>query len=183
MPDSWRNEAAGNYPLPIGHGQTISQPYIVAYMTEVLDLRGGDRVLEIGTGSGYQAAILAEIAREVYTVETIPALADHARERLDRLGYNDVRTSVRNGYYGWSEHSPFDAIIVTAAATHIPPALKDQLARSGRLIIPIGRSAAVQELVLGRKAASGAWTEERLLPVRFVPFTGERAAPDTAGGF
>lgn len=174
VPESCRSEATANHPLPIGHGQTISQPYIVAYMTEVLDLRPGDRVLEIGTGSGYQAAILAELTRDVFSVEVVPTLAAKARTVLDELGYGYVQTMVGNGYHGWPEHAPYDAIMVTAAATHIPPALVEQLAPSGRMIIPVGASFAVQQLALVRKAASGKVREEWLLSVRFVPFTGER---------
>ena len=174
VPESCRAEAAANHPLPIGHGQTISQPYIVAYMTEALDLRSGDRVLEIGTGSGYQAAIIAELTREVWSVEVVPTLAARARKVLDELGYDYVETRIGNGYHGWPEHAPFDAIIVTAAATHIPPALIEQLTTRGRMILPVGASFAVQQLVMVRKSASGKVREERLLPVRFVPFTGER---------
>ncbi|MEE8440895.1 MAG: protein-L-isoaspartate(D-aspartate) O-methyltransferase [Spirochaetia bacterium] len=174
VPESSRSEATSNHPLPIGHGQTISQPYIVAYMTEALDLRSGDRVLEIGTGSGYQAAILAELTREVFSVEVVPTLAARARMVLDELGYDYVQTKTGNGYHGWSEHAPYPAIIVTAAATQVPPALVEQLAPSGRMIIPVGASFAVQQLVLVRRTASGKVREELLLPVRFVPFTGER---------
>ncbi len=174
VPESCRSEASANHPLPIGHGQTISQPYIVAYMTEALDLRPGDRVLEIGTGSGYQAAILAELTGDVFSVEVVPTLAAKARTVLDELGYDYVQTMVGNGYHGWPEHAPYDAIIVTAAATHTPPALVEQLAPAGRMIIPVGASFAVQQLLLVRKAVSGKVREEWLLPVRFVPFTGER---------
>jgi protein-L-isoaspartate(D-aspartate) O-methyltransferase len=174
VPELSRREARANRPLPIGHGQTISQPYVVAYMTEVLNLRSGDRVLEIGTGSGYQAAILAELTREVFSVEMVPALGKRARAVLDELGYDYVTTKVGNGYHGWPEHAPFDAVIVTAAATHIPPALVEQLSPSGRMIIPVGASSAVQQLALVQKSASGGVTTRWLLAVRFVPFTGER---------
>lgn len=174
VPETYRSEATANHPLPIGHGQTISQPYVVAYMTEALDLRPGDRVLEIGTGSGYQAAILAELTREVFSVEVVPTLAARARTVLDELGYTYVQTKVGNGYHGWPEYAPYPAIIVTAGATHVPPALVEQLAPSGNMIIPVGTSFAVQQLILVRKTASGKVSEKRLLPVRFVPFTGER---------
>ncbi len=173
VPEAHLSEAHANHPLPIGHGQTISQPFVVAYMTQALDLRSTDRVLEIGTGSGYQAAILAELAAEVYTVETIAALADRARLVLVGLGYPNIHVRTGNGYHGWPEEAPFDAAIVTAAATHVPSALVEQLAPEGRMIIPVGAAFAVQRLVMVRKSAGGRVTEESLLPVRFVPFTGE----------
>ena len=172
VPDADRSAAGENRPLPIGHGQTISQPYIVAYMTEVLDVREHDRVLEVGTGSGYQAAVLAELTDHVYSVEIIPELACRARAILDELGYRRVRTREGNGRDGWPEEGPFDAIIVTAAGESIPPALVAQLAPGGRLIIPIQTSAVGQDLVVLRKGASGRVSREILLPVRFVPLTG-----------
>ena len=139
VPEEEQEYAYGDFPLPIGYGQTISQPYIVALMTDLLELREGDKVLEIGTGSGYQAAILAEIPGiEVYTVEIIPELAESARERLARLGYTRVHCKQGDGYYGWPEHAPYDAIIVTAAPDHVPQPLVEQLAPGGRLVIPIG---------------------------------------------
>lgn len=177
VPETHRDQADGNYPLPIGHGQTISQPFIVAYMTEVLDIRPGDRVLEIGTGSGYQAAILAELTREVYSVEVVKPLADRARQLLDELGYDCVASCVSNGYHGWPEYAPYDKIIVTAAARTVPPPLVDQLARGGLMIIPVGPAHGAQELELIRKSGSGRIHTERLLPVRFVPFTGEGRPP------
>jgi protein-L-isoaspartate(D-aspartate) O-methyltransferase len=173
VPESSRWEAEADRPLSIGHGQTISQPFVVAYMTEKLDLRPGDRVLEIGTGSGYQTAILAELTREVFSVEIIASLANRARSVLNDLGYEYVQTKVGNGYHGWPENKPFDAVIVTAAASHVPPALVEQMSPSGRMIIPVGATFAVQQLALVRKTAAGEASTEWLLPVRFVPFTGE----------
>jgi protein-L-isoaspartate(D-aspartate) O-methyltransferase len=173
VPQEQRRPAYRNQPLAIGHGQTISQPYIVAYMTEALDLQASDRVLEIGAGSGYQAAVLAEIVDQVYTVEIIEPLATSARERLRRLGYDNVTVRQGDGYYGWPEHAPFDAIIVTAAAGHIPRPLLEQLKPGGRLVIPIGPVYAVQSLVLARRDDDGEVRTQQLLPVRFVPMTGE----------
>jgi len=166
VPKSLELLAYNDRPLPIGQGQTISQPYIVAYMTEVLDLEAGDKVLEIGTGSGYQAAILAEIVREVYTIEIVPELAETARERLGVLGYENVHVRHGDGYQGWPEHAPYDAIILTAAPEQIPQALLDQLKVGGRLVAPVGTLN--QELRRITKQA-GQVTQERLLPVRFVP--------------
>lgn len=168
-----REQAYSDKPLPIGHGQTISQPYIVAYMTEVLELESGDKVLEIGTGSGYQAAVLAEITDQVYTIEIIEELAEQASDRLQRLGYTQVLAEQGDGYYGLEEHAPFDAIIVTAAAGHMPPQLLRQLEPGGRMVIPIGGVYEVQSLMLVRKTAEGEVRTERLMPVRFVPFRGE----------
>ena len=150
----------------MGEGQTISQPYIVAYMTEVLDLQGSERVLEVGTGSGYQTAVLAEIASEVYTIELLAGLADHAREVLDAQGYRNVRYRIGDGGLGWPEEAPFDRIIVTAAAAVIPKALRDQLLDKGRMVIPLGSVS--QELVLVTRRAND-FVSVRLLPVRFVP--------------
>jgi protein-L-isoaspartate(D-aspartate) O-methyltransferase len=164
-----RRSAYEDHPLPIGYGQTISQPYIVAYMTELLALGPRSRVLEIGTGSGYQAAILAGIAREVYTVEIIPQLASGAAERLRRLGYGRVHVRNADGFYGWKEAAPFDAIIVTAAAGFIPPPLIEQLKPGGRLVIPVGSVYGAQSLVLVEKALNRSITTRALLPVRFVP--------------
>ena len=172
VPREKRRLAYSDQPLPIGYGQTISQPYIVAYMTEVLELNVEDRVLEIGTGSGYQAAVLAEITDEVYTIEIIDELAESARERLKRLGYSGVRVKNADGYYGWEEHAPFDAVIVTAAAGHVPPPLINQLAPGGRIIIPIGGVYQVQQLTLLEKSAEGELSSQQLMSVRFVPFTG-----------
>jgi len=169
VPEASAGEAYGDFPLPIGHGQTISQPYIVAFMTEALGLRGGERVLEIGTGSGYQSAVLAKIAGTVYTIEIVPELAEEARERLARLGYRNVRVRAGDGYLGWPEAAPFDAIIVTAAAPRIPEPLKHQLAEGGRLVVPVGDED--QELIVVTRHGS-AFDERRVLPVRFVPMTG-----------
>jgi protein-L-isoaspartate(D-aspartate) O-methyltransferase len=166
----YRDEAYEDRPLPIGHGQTISQPYVVAAMTEALALRGGERVLEVGTGSGYQAAVLAEIAAEVYSIEIVEALAARAAAELERLGYRNVHVRAGDGYRGWPERAPFDAIVVTAAPDHVPPPLIEQLALGGRLVLPLGRG--IQDLVRITKEADGL-REERLFGVRFVPMTGE----------
>ncbi len=160
--------AYGDHPLPIGYGQTISQPYIVAFMTEVLRPKPGMRVLEVGTGSGYQAAVLAHIGCEVFSIELIGALATSARDRLDRLGYTaEVRHA--DGHHGWPEGGSFDAIIVTAAAGYIPPALVEQLRTGGRMIIPVGSVYGVQNLILVEKRGDGDLRTRNLLPVRFVP--------------
>jgi len=162
-----------NRPLPIGHGQTISQPYIVAIMTDLLKLESRARVLEIGTGSGYQAAILAELVNEVYSIEIIKPLAEQATKRLARLGYHNITTMQGDGYYGWEQHAPFDAIIVTAAASHIPPPLIQQLKVGGRMIIPVGSLFMAQELLLVTKEEGEKITIRQILPVRFVPLTGK----------
>jgi protein-L-isoaspartate(D-aspartate) O-methyltransferase len=171
VPESQQAEAYEDHPVPIGHGQTISQPYIVAFMTEALGLHGGETVLEVGTGCGYQSAILAEIAGRVYTVEIVPSLAAEAEARLARLGYSNVTTRVGDGYAGWPEAAPFDAIVVTAAAPRIPEPLLAQLRDGGRLVIPIGADSLDQELRLVVCRGDG-FEERRLLPVRFVPMTG-----------
>ena len=165
--------AYANRPLPIGHGQTISQPYIVALMTVLADVEADSRVLELGTGSGYQAAVLAELASEVYTIEIIEPLAKSASERLARLNYDNVTVRHGDGYYGWKEHAPFDAILVTAAASHIPPPLVDQLKIGGRMVIPVGSGFAVQQLVLVEKLGLDRVRVRQILPVRFVPLTGD----------
>jgi protein-L-isoaspartate(D-aspartate) O-methyltransferase len=170
VPPAERASAYQDRPLPIGHGQTISQPYVVAVMTAVLDLEGGERVLEVGTGSGYQAAVLAELASEVYTIEIVEPLAERARRDLERLGYRNVHVRHGDGYRGWPEHAPFDAIVVTAAPDHVPPPLIEQLAEGGRMVIPVGHGA--QDLLRITKDAAGV-REERLIGVRFVPMTGE----------
>lgn len=167
-----RPYAYANTPLPIGHGQTISQPYIVAVMTDLLRLKPNAKALEIGTGSGYQAAVLAEIASDVYSIEIIEALAQSAQERLQRLVYRNVHTRSGDGYYGWQEAAPFDAIVVTAAASHIPPPLIKQLKPGGRMIIPIGDRFNVQQLVLVEKSRDNKVTTRQMLPVAFVPLTG-----------
>jgi protein-L-isoaspartate(D-aspartate) O-methyltransferase len=164
-----RDRAYGDHPLFIGYGQTISQPYIVAYMTEVLDLSPDMKVLEVGTGSGYQAAVLAAVGCDVYTVEIFEALAESATQRLRRLGYDNVTTRHADGHYGWIEAAPFDAVIVTAAAGHIPPALIEQLRPGGRMVIPVGSVYGVQNLILVYKDQDDAVTTRNLLPVRFVP--------------
>ncbi len=170
VPADVRKLAYIDSPLPIGLGQTISQPYIVAFMTEALELKPQDRVLEIGTGSGYQAAVLAELVKEVYTIEIVDSLAREAEARLKSLGYTNVRMRAGDGYRGWPEAAPFDAIMLTAAPDHIPRPLTDQLRDGGRLILPLGRGD--QDLVRLRRTRQGIW-HERLLPVRFVPMTGE----------
>lgn len=173
VPEDRRENAYLNRPLPIGHGQTISQPYIVAIMTDLLELDENSRVLEIGTGSAYQAAVLAEVAGSVYTIEIIEALAQRATKDLARLGYDTVQTRTGDGYYGWEEAVPFDAIIVTAAASHIPPPLIKQLKPGGRMVIPVGGRFNVQHLVLVTKDQKNSVTSRQLLPVRFVPLTGD----------
>ncbi|MGQ9663323.1 MAG: protein-L-isoaspartate(D-aspartate) O-methyltransferase [Kiritimatiellia bacterium] len=167
IPELFRGrDAYGDHPCPIGYEQTISQPYIVAYMTERMNLKPGEKVLEIGTGSGYQAAILAEMGAKVYTIEIIPELATHARRVLAQEGYGDVKVLTGDGYKGWPEHAPFDAIIVTCAPSEVPPALLEQLANGGRMILPLGEG--VQRLVILRKKGDKVEQEDDL-PVRFVP--------------
>jgi protein-L-isoaspartate(D-aspartate) O-methyltransferase len=168
----YRSRAYGDYPLPIGEGQTISQPYIVALMTEALNLKATDRVLEIGTGSGYQAAVLAGIVEEVYTIEIREGLASSAGRRLAELGYGNVRVRRADGYYGWEEHAPFDAIIITASPNHIPPPLIKQLKEGGRLIVPLGRTTFYQVLTLGTKV-KGELRLRQMASVAFVPMVGE----------
>ena len=172
VPPAYLSEAYGNRPLPIGHGQTISQPYIVAVMTDLLRLMPGQRVLEIGTGSGYQAAVLAELGARVYSIEIIEALGNEARQDLAGAGYGAVELRVGDGYYGWPEAAPFDGILVTAAASHVPPPLVKQLKTGGRMVIPVGTAFLTQHLLLVEKAADGAVTTRQILPVRFVPLTG-----------
>jgi len=172
VPEDLRDVAYENRPLPIGHGQTISQPYIVAVMTDLLKPQPTQRVLEIGTGSGYQAAILGEIAGEVYTIEIIAALGEQARRDLDRLGYKNIEVRIGDGYNGWEEQAPFDAIVVTAAASHIPPPLIKQLKNGGRMVIPVGSRFMIQQLLLVEKDQAGEVLTRQILPVRFVPLTG-----------
>jgi protein-L-isoaspartate(D-aspartate) O-methyltransferase len=169
VPERYRDQAYGDHPLPIGYGQTISQPYIVAYMTEIIQPRPGMKVLEVGTGSGYQAAILAEAGCEVYTIEIFRALATSAQERLARLGYRSVKVRHGDGHFGWPEEAPFDAIVVTAAAGYIPPDLIAQLKPGGRMVIPVGSVYGVQNLILVQKDQNGNTRTRNLLPVRFVP--------------
>jgi protein-L-isoaspartate(D-aspartate) O-methyltransferase len=169
VPDDVRLFAYDDRPLPIGLGQTISQPYIVAYMTEALELQPGQTVLEIGTGSGYQAAVLAEIVKQVYTIEIIPDLATRARQALSQAGYRNVEVRSGNGYRGWPERAPFPRIIVTAAPPEIPQALVDQLAVGGIMVVPVGTN--YQEMVIITKTATGV-TQKKTIPVRFVPMVG-----------
>lgn len=169
-----RDRAYEDRPLPIGFGQTISQPYIVALMTDLLAVEADDVVLEVGTGSGYQAAVLARLARRVYSIEIVPALAEAAMARLQRLGFGSVSVRTGDGWYGWEEAAPFDGIIVTAAAGSIPPPLIKQLKPGGRMVIPVGTPFFVQQLMLVEKTADGSVRSRQLLPVRFVPLTGER---------
>jgi len=170
VPVAMRGSAYADSPLPIGHDQTISQPYIVAYMTEALELEATHRVLEIGTGSGYQAAVLGELAKEVYTIEIVAPLAERAKQTLSKLGYKNVHVRTGNGYLGWPEQAPFDRVMVTAAPDEVPPALVEQLKVGGLMAIPVG--VGVQELRVLRRTASGLETL-RTLPVRFVPMTGK----------
>jgi len=172
MPEALRTQAYGDHAMPIGEGQTISQPYIVALMTELLELKGDERVLEIGTGSGYQAAVLAELCQKVFTIERVKTLADKARATLDRLGYKNVVMKVYDGTYGWKEMSPFDAIIVTAAAPDVPDTLVDQLKDGGRLVIPVGERYS-QVLMKVIKSPSGVVTKTSI-PCVFVPLIGAK---------
>lgn len=167
--ERYRGQAYEDYPLPIGHGQTISQPYIVGFMTEIVKPKPSHRVLEIGTGSGYQAAVLSELVDKVYTIEIVPELARAAANRLRKLGYGNVEAKQGDGYFGWPDAGPFDAIVVTAAAEFIPPPLIEQLKEGGRLIIPVGSPFFLQHLVLVEKS-KGKVTTQKLMPVRFVPF-------------
>ncbi len=161
-----------NRPLPIGYGQTISQPYIVALMSDLMQVKAGDKVLEIGTGSGYQAAVLAELGASVYSIEIIEALGKEAGERLKTLSYRSVKTKIGDGYYGWPEAAPFDAIMVTAAASHVPPPLIRQLKPGGRIVIPLGTQFMTQSLMLVEKRQDGTVSSRQILPVAFVPLTG-----------
>ena len=170
VPEDRQGSAYEDRPVPIGYGQTISQPFIVAYMTEIIDPSKHHRVLEVGTGSGYQAAVLAEIVDSVYTIEIVPELAESAERRLKDLGYDNVRVLNADGYHGWEEYAPFDAIVVTAAAEHVPPPLVAQLGNSRRMVIPVGTPFLVQSLVLVEKHRDKMKTSS-LMPVRFVPFT------------
>ena len=173
VPAEIRKYAYANRPLPIGYGQTISQPYIVALMSDLVKAQADHKVLEIGTGSGYQAAILAELAGKIYSIEIIEALGKQATERLSTLGYDNVTVRIGDGYYGWEEHAPFDAIVVTAAASHVPPPLVAQLKPGGRMVIPVGSRFLTQQLVLIEKQADGQLVTRQILPVLFVPLTGE----------
>jgi protein-L-isoaspartate(D-aspartate) O-methyltransferase len=172
VPAGERRYAYENRPLPIGHGQTISQPYIVAIMTDMLKLEPDSKVLELGTGSGYQAAILGELAAQVFTMEIVEPLGLQARSRLQKMGYDNITTRVGDGYYGWQEHAPFDAIIVTAAASHIPPPLIEQLKPGGRMVIPVGSRFMTQQLMVVDKQDDGKIVSRQVMPVVFVPVTG-----------
>ena len=166
--------AYANRPVPIGHGQTISQPYIVALMTELAKAEPGHKVLEVGTGSGYQAAVMSQLARAVYTIEIIEPLGLQAMQRLQKQGYGNVQVRTGDGYHGWEEHAPYDAILVTAAASHVPPPLIRQLKPGGRMVIPVGAAFMVQQLMLIEKNADGTVSTRQILPVAFVPLTGRR---------
>jgi len=170
VPENVIANAYEDRPLPIGYGQTISQPFIVAYMTEIINPKPQYKVLEIGTGSGYQAAVLAEVVKEVYTIEIIPDLGNAASARLQKLGYNNVNVKITDGYFGWPEHGPYDAIVVTAAAEFVPPPLLEQLREGGKIIIPIGAPFMNQNLMLIEKNGKKI-TTKNLMPVAFVPFT------------
>jgi protein-L-isoaspartate(D-aspartate) O-methyltransferase len=176
VPEDQQDSAYGDYPLPVGHNQTISQPYIVAYMTEALELEGREKVLEIGTGSGYQTAVLAELAREVFTVERIEELLTDAKAKLGTLGYRNIRFKVADGTLGWAEHSPYDAIIVTAAGPEVPKPLVEQLAEGGRLVVPVGRRFN-QRLVRVQKEKYS-YREQQLMGVRFVDLVGLHGWPE-----
>ncbi len=169
VPDSERADAYEDTPLSIGHDQTISQPYIVALMTELARPKGTDRALEVGTGSGYQAAVLSRVVAHVYSIELVEPLARTARERLESLGYRNVTVRQGDGYGGWPEHAPFDVILVTAAPDHVPSTLVGQLKAGGRLVIPVGQSLGVQDLLLIEKGETGRVTSRSVIPVRFVP--------------
>jgi protein-L-isoaspartate(D-aspartate) O-methyltransferase len=172
VPADQEKYAYKNRPLPIGYGQTISQPYIVALMTDLLNVKPGHRILEIGTGSGYQAAILAAMGAEVYTIEIVEPLGKRAEAVLAAMGYDQVKVRVGDGYYGWESFAPFDGIIVTAAASHVPPPLVSQLKPGGRMVIPVGAQFLTQHLQLVEKEADGGVVSKQILPVRFVPLTG-----------
>ena len=173
VPAEQRRHAYDNRPLPIGYGQTISQPYIVALMTDLARPEPGHKVLEIGTGSGYQAAVLAELVDRVYSIEIVEPLGKQATKRLRVLGYDNIETRIGDGYYGWKEHAPFDSIVVTAAANSVPPPLIAQLKPGGRMVIPVGTGFFTQTLMLVRKDAAGRVRSTQILPVRFVPLTGD----------
>ena len=173
VPENYRDRAYSDGPLPIGHGQTISQPYIVAFMTEQLQVSSQHKILEIGTGSGYQAAILGELAKHVFTIEIIPELAEAAKNILNHLSYKNITVRAGDGYKGWPEEAPFERIMVTAAPTEIPQTLIDQLAPGGRMILPVGAQFLVQYLWVIEKDDQGTVTKEKILPVRFVPMVKE----------
>jgi protein-L-isoaspartate(D-aspartate) O-methyltransferase len=167
--EALRDRAYGDYPLPIGEEQTISQPYIVGFMSSLLELTGSEKVLEIGTGSGYQAAVLAELVKQVYTIEIVEPLGREAEKNLKALGYRNIEVRLGDGYKGWPEKAPFDAIVVTAAAPRVPQALVDQLKPGGRMVIPVGERWEIQQLLLLVRNADGTLERKKVLPVRFVP--------------
>ena len=173
VPEDLREKAYENRPLPIGHGQTISEPYIVALMTDLIETRPDFKVLEIGTGSAYQAAVLSELVDKVYSIEIVKPLGEQAAERLQRLHYDNVETRIGDGYYGWEEAGPFDAIVVTAAGSHVPPPLIQQLKTGGRMVIPVGGRFMTQQLLFVEKAEDGTVSTRQVIPVVFVPLTGE----------
>ena len=173
VPANMRHLAYENHPLPIGEGQTISQPYVVALMTELLKIEPQDKILEVGTGSGYQAAVLAKLARQVFSIEIVENLGKRAKTDLARLGFDNVSVHIGDGYYGWEEHAPFDGIIVTAVADHRPPRLVEQLKAGGRMVIPLGKTPFSEYLTIVEKDAAGNITEKQILPVAFVPLTGQ----------
>ncbi|MCU7796940.1 MAG: protein-L-isoaspartate(D-aspartate) O-methyltransferase [Candidatus Thiodiazotropha sp. (ex Myrtea spinifera)] len=173
VPLSLRDQAYENRPLPIGHGQTISQPYIVAIMTDLVAPQATDKALEIGTGSGYQAAVLSRLVSKVFSMEVIEPLGEQAKERLQKLGYDNIETDIADGYFGWQTQAPFDIIIVTAAASHVPPPLVKQIKPGGRMIIPVGSRFMTQQLLLISKDLQEKITIKQILPVRFVPLTGD----------
>jgi|TARA_Y100000310_G_scaffold208693_1_gene209305 protein-L-isoaspartate(D-aspartate) O-methyltransferase len=173
VPDQFQRDSYANQPLPIGEGQTISQPFIVALMTDLLEVDENDSVLELGTGSGYQAAVLAELVAHVYTIEIVESLGEQARSRLLELGYDNVHSRIGDGFYGWPEHAPYDGVIVTAAGIGVPPELIKQLKTNGKLVIPVGEQHATQHLMVITKNADGSTTSKNVLPVRFVPITGD----------
>jgi len=173
VPEAYREHAYENRPLPIGHQQTISQPYIVALMTDLLDVGEDAVVLDIGTGSGYQAAVLAEIVRRVYSIEIVPELGEEAAERLRRLGYKNVEVRVGDGFFGWPEKAPFDGILIAAATDEIPQPLLDQLKPGARMILPLGKAWGNQDLLVVEKGEDGKTQERSIIPVRFVPLTGD----------
>lgn len=177
VPENIRPQAYSDSALPIGENQTISQPYIVALMTQLAEPGRDDRVLEVGTGSGYQAAVLSRLTRHVYTIEIVPTLAERARRTLQEAGYDNVTVRAGDGYAGWPEHAPFDIVVVTAAAPRLPEPLQDQLAEGGRLVIPVGRPGGIQTLVRYRKSG-GRLERENVIPVRFVPMTGKIQEPE-----
>jgi protein-L-isoaspartate(D-aspartate) O-methyltransferase len=178
VPPNLQHAAYANGPLPIGHGQTISQPYIVALMTDLIGPQAGHRVLEIGTGSGYQTAVLSLLCETVYSIDLVAPLSRAAAERLERLGYDNVVTQTANGYLGWPEHAPFDGILVTAAASHVPPALVEQLRPGGRMAIPVGQPYGLQELRLIEKDADGGVSSRDVLGVAFVPLIDQTPTPE-----